>query len=75
MKKFQTRLALQQSKLAQHIRNLDGFIQGARFDLLSTAEQALILCQLDAMRELNTVLSNRCRFHEITPEPCERLTK
>jgi hypothetical protein len=69
MKKFQTKLALEQNKLSLHLKHLNDFVRTPRFDLIDRAEQVMIYDQIRAMHDLNIALSERCRFHGITPEP------
>jgi hypothetical protein len=68
MKKFQTKLAFQQAKLAQHIRNLSNFALGSRFQCVAPEEQDLIIEQIKAMSALNAIFIARLEIHGITPE-------
>ncbi|MFG6385432.1 MAG: hypothetical protein K1V80_03000 [Muribaculaceae bacterium] len=66
MKPFELRLAGHHARNATHLKNLRSFVENeARFNRLSAKEQSLILLQIEHMAQLDKVLTERMKLHNL----------
>lgn len=65
MKKFLINLINQHSRNRNHVRNIDRFMDSDRFEALTLAERRLMVKQSAAMHELDAILSERLRIHNV----------
>lgn len=66
MRPFELRLAAHHARNATHLKNLRTFADNqTRFMRLSPQEQSLILIQIEHMAQLDNVLTQRMKLHNL----------
>lgn len=66
MRPFELRLAAHHARNATHLKNLRTFAENeSRFNRLPAKEQSLILIQIEHMAQLDKVLTERMKLHNL----------
>lgn len=65
MKKFLINLINLHSRNRNHVQNIDRFMDSDRFEALTIVERKLMAKQSAAMHELDAILSERLRIHNV----------